>query len=209
MIKIVDYDAGNIASIANMLNRLGADSVIVSKPAELIAGDKVILPGVGAFDTGARNLTERGLRAAITELANAGTIQVLGICLGMQLLFDRSEEGVLPGLGLIGGSVARFRFESREFKVPHMGWNIVRPRRKSWLFGQDGSSEERFYFVHSYHAICNDQTDVAAETTYGYSFCCAVERGNVAGVQFHPEKSHRFGLSLLRRFVERTADAEE
>lgn len=209
MIKIIDYDAGNIASIANMLDRLGAQSEIVSKPAELRPGDKVILPGVGAFDTGARNLTERGLRGAITELASTGTIQVLGICLGMQLLFESSEEGVLPGLGLISGKVVRFRFDSSKLKVPHMGWNLVHPRKESWLFGEDRSSEQRFYFVHSYHAVCNHQADIAAEATHGYSFCCAVERGNIAGVQFHPEKSHRFGLSLLKRFVGRAVDAKE
>jgi len=201
MIVILDYGMGNIASVANMIYRIGGKVKLSSSPDDVRRADKLILPGVGAFDAGVRALAERELDSAVKEaVANRGAV-LLGICLGMQLLFESSEEGKLPGLGLVSGHVRRFQVEAQGLRVPHMGWNVVCPLHSSRLFNHEGE-EQRFYFVHSYHAVCRDAADVSAIAHYGYDFTCAVERGSVMGVQFHPEKSHRFGMALLNRFIE-------
>jgi glutamine amidotransferase len=202
MLLIVDYGMGNVSAIRNMLLRIGvADVVISSDPTRCATASKIILPGVGAFDAAVRNLDERGLRGPLVEAARQ-RVPILGICLGMQLLAEGSEEGVLPGLGLIPGLVKRFdpaAFSSRQ-RIPHMGWNDVKVARAHKLF--EGKGEElRFYFVHSYHFVCNSRADVIGETDYGYPFDSAVARANVAGVQFHPEKSHQFGKRLLANFA--------
>lgn len=200
MIVIVDYGMGNIASVENMIRKVGGEAKLSSSPAEVRSAAKLVLPGVGSFDPGMRALGERSLDAAVREAANAHGAYVLGICLGMQLLFDSSEEGSLPGLALVSGDVRRFRPAAPGLRVPHMGWNVARPTRATRLFSP-GAEESRYYFVHSFHARCAREEDVSAVTTYGYDFACAVERGNVMGVQFHPEKSHRFGMALFRRFI--------
>lgn len=201
MIAIVDYDMGNVASVANMLKRIGArDPVLTRDPDVLRRAEKVILPGVGAFDKGMRNLAEFGLLDVLNDAAMARRIPVLGICLGMQLLTHSSEEGDLPGLGLIDGRTVRFRFEAgSQLKVPHMGWNYVSPRRENALIVAEPRS--RFYFVHAYYVTCAEERDIIGTTQYGLEFACAVNRDNVFGVQFHPEKSHRYGMTLLERFV--------
>ncbi|UYN97237.1 MAG: imidazole glycerol phosphate synthase subunit HisH [Enhydrobacter sp.] len=206
MLLIVDYGMGNVSAIRNMLSRIGvADVVISGDPAQCATADKIILPGVGAFDAAVRNVEERGLRGPLVEAARQRRVPMLGICLGMQLLAEGSEEGGLPGLGLIAGVVKRFdsaAFASRQ-RVPHMGWNdvtVVRPHR---LFEGRGD-ELRFYFVHSYHFVCRDRGDVIGETDYGYRFDSAIAHDNVAGVQFHPEKSHQFGKRLLANFAKAT-----
>ena len=199
-IVIIDCGIGNTASVANMFRRVGHEVLVSADTEEVISADKLVLPGVGAFDHAMHQLDKLGLVAAIGEVVEKAT-PILGICLGMQLLFERSEEGQLSGLGLVPGYVKRFSFEEEKLKIPHMGWNVVHPARNSLLFTDD-EQELRFYHVHSYHAVCESQDDVTAVTHYGYDFTSAVERCNVMGVQFHPEKSHRFGMELIKKFTE-------
>jgi imidazole glycerol-phosphate synthase subunit HisH len=199
MIAIIDYRMGNVGSIANMLLHLGVEARITADPKELAAARGLILPGVGAFDRGMQNLTEAGLDRVLTEIVGGGK-PLLGICLGMQLLGRRSEEGERPGLGWLAAESRRFRLDDQGLRVPHMRWNTIAPTGESALCrGIDGQS--RFYFVHSYHVVCDDPRDVICETEYGVRFNACVQRGNLYGVQFHPEKSHRFGKQLLRNFV--------
>lgn len=202
MITIVDYGMGNVGSIANMLKRSGFDVRLSASAPEIEQAAKLILPGVGSFDTGMHNLNRLGLRALLDAKVKDGT-PVLGICLGMQLLFEGSEEGAQPGLGWLRGRCIRFRFEEREarLKIPHMGWNDVRATERSSLF-RDMEQDAGYYFVHSYHAECTDEADVLGWTTHGYDFPAAVRRGNVFGTQFHPEKSHKHGKRLLVSFAE-------
>jgi len=200
-VTIVDYGVGNVASIANMLRKGGFDSRLSSDPDEIAVADKVILPGVGAFDTAARKLRETGLREAVISRAEAG-VPVLGVCLGMQLLLDGSEEGVEAGLGLIPGRAHRFprEIDGETLRVPHMGWNTVHRRARPTVLA-DVADGDRFYFVHSYAVQPDDPADTVASTTHGISFAAVVNRDNVTGVQFHPEKSHRLGLRLLSEFA--------
>jgi glutamine amidotransferase len=202
MLQIVDYGMGNVSAIQNMLLRCGVSDVVISGDPEMVArAGKIILPGVGAFDAAVNNIEDRGLRAPLVEAASRG-VPILGICLGMQLLAESSEEGRQEGLGLIPGRVRRFNFEGIEARprVPHMGWNTVSVAQSNpLLYGGDGVF--RFYFVHSYHFVCDDFQNVIGETFYGYRFASAVSRENVAGVQFHPEKSHKYGKDLLSRFA--------
>ncbi len=202
MLLIVDYGMGNVNSIRNMLSRIGIGDVVISADAARVeAADRIILPGVGAFDAAVRNIEERGLRKPLVDVAGRG-IPLLGICLGMQLLAERSDEGSLSGLGLVPGVVKRF--DASAFKtparIPHMGWNSVSVTRPHSLFAGHGA-ELRFYFVHSFHFVCHDGADVIGESDHGYRFASAVSRSNIAGVQFHPEKSHQFGKNLLANFA--------
>jgi imidazole glycerol-phosphate synthase subunit HisH len=203
MIAIVDYGMGNLGSIANMLRFIGAPSIITSRPDEILGADRLILPGVGHFAAGMRALEERGLVPVLQEKVIGRGAPVLGICLGMQLLTRESEEGHVPGLGWIDGRTVRFRFGGGDARtrVPHMGWNAVRVLRGSALFPEGPATEARFYFVHSYYVECREPGAVLATTRYGEDFVSAVEKGNVMGAQFHPEKSHRFGMALLRGFA--------
>lgn len=203
MIIIIDYGMGNIGSILNMLKKIGAAARISSDPDEIRAAEKLILPGVGAFDTGMRQLNECGLIDLLNEKVLAKKTPVLGVCLGMHLLVQKSEEGILPGLGWIDGETVRFHFDrsQSELKIPHMGWNDITIQRSDPLLN-DLEEEARFYFVHSYHLQCHDSDDVTAVTHHGYEFPSVVRRGNIMGTQFHPEKSHRFGMQLYRNFVE-------
>jgi glutamine amidotransferase len=199
MIGIVDYDMGNLGSIKNMIKKIGGNSIITNNHQEIRNCSAVILPGVGSFDMGIRNLHKHGLFNLLLDIASEGNIPFLGICLGMQLLGNKSEEGVERGLGLIDADTIRFP-ENDFLKVPHMGWNFVKGIKQSYLL--DGFEEiPRFYFVHSYYVKCNKETDVLAKSTYGIDFHSAFERDNIYGVQFHPEKSHRFGMHLLNGFI--------
>ena len=191
---------GNVASVANMLKRLGASSVLTRDPQVLATAEKIILPGVGAFDKGMRNLTEFGVRRSLDEAALERRVPILGICLGMQLLTERSEEGNESGLGWIQAQTVRFRFPpSSQLKIPHMGWNYVKPVKPNPLISQ--AERSRFYFVHGYYVECAREADILATATYGQEFSCVIGRDNIFGVQFHPEKSHRFGMSLLEGFL--------
>jgi glutamine amidotransferase len=202
-IVIVDYGMGNLGSIANMIKKVGGTAKSSADPAEIGQARKLILPGVGAFDAGMTALRDRGLIDVLNRKALEEKVPVLGICLGMQLLSRKSEEGVLPGLGWIPADTRRFQFGGRQshLRIPHMGWNAVEPRKDAPLFGSpDGPW--RFYFVHSYHVCCSDPADVLSTTPYGSPFTSGVARGNILGVQFHPEKSHAFGMRLFRSFLE-------
>lgn len=192
----MDYRMGNLASVAKALETNGADSLISDDAVALEDCDLLVLPGVGNFSAGMRNLSELGLTSLVKQWADAGK-PMLGICLGMQLLFDISDEGDTAGLSVLPGSVVRL---PRNVKVPHMGWNILKSDPASNVFGAcDG---RRFYFVHSYVCIPEDESVIAARTSYGLEFASAVERRNIVGVQFHPEKSSGLGLELLGRFLE-------
>jgi len=202
MITIIDYKTGNLGSIQNILKRIGEESIITSDKDEISKATKLILPGVGAFDTGMKNLMELDLIDILNEKVLVEKTSVLGICLGMQLLSKGSEEGSLPGLGWINGETFRFNFiNTMEYKIPHMGWNFVQQHKESNLF-TDMFPESRFYFVHSYFFRANDMEDILTSTTYEIEFSSAVERGNILGVQFHPEKSHKFGMKLLKNFID-------
>lgn len=200
-VVIADYGVGNLGSLANIIKKVGGKSEICSDPDRIGAADKLILPGVGAFDHGMRCLDRSGLRQPLEQAALRRGVPVLGICLGMQLMLSRSEEGQLPGLGWIEGSVTRFQGGAGSPRVPHMGWNAARPVRDNPLL-PDGHAPQRFYFVHSYKAECARPQDVMAVTDYGVEFCSAFARDNIYGVQFHPEKSHLFGMDLFKRFLQ-------
>ena len=195
---------GNLASIQNMLKHIGVRATISGDAVDLESADKLILPGVGSFDNGTKNLNELGLVPVLNRRVREDLVPVLGICLGMQLFTRRSEEGTSAGLGWIAADTRRFALggESARLKVPHMGWNAVAVNKESVLF-REIHEEPRFYFVHSYHLVCDDEEDVLCRTHHGYDFASAVERGNVYGVQFHPEKSHKFGMKLLENFARR------
>lgn len=197
---VVDSGIGNLASVANMIRKIGGEAKISSSPEEIRLAKKLVLPGVGSFDVGINLLKERSLDLAIKAAVKENGSLLLGICLGMQLLFESSEEGNQQGLGLLQGHVRRFQLRDQNLRVPHMGWNIVKPKPGASLFNTD--EERRFYFVHSYHVDCANAEDVSAVTRYGYDFPSSVERGNVMGVQFHPEKSHRFGMDLFKRYFD-------
>jgi len=202
MITIIDYKTGNLGSIQNILKRIGEESVITSDKKEIARATKLILPGVGAFDTGMSNLSGLDLIDVLNEKVRVEKVPVLGICLGMQLLSKGSEEGSLPGLGWIDAESIRFRFEnSLEYKIPHMGWNFIKQHKTARLF-DNMYTDPRFYFVHSYFLRVHDTEDILTSTTYEIEFTSAVERGNILGVQFHPEKSHKFGIKLLKNFVD-------
>ena len=200
MITIVDSGIANVRSVANMLRRLNIDAQISGAPDVVESASKIILPGVGSFDAGMRALRERGL-VDVLHRARAQNTPILGICLGMQLLARRSTEGTECGLGWLDADCVRFSFDGRagDLKVPHMGWNSLAREQPSHLLDAL-PADARFYFVHSYHIRCHDQSDVIGTATHGYPFAAAVRRGNVYGVQFHPEKSHRFGMALLTQF---------
>lgn len=200
MIAIVDYGLGNLGSIANMLKVIGEKSVITSSREVITSSDGIILPGVGAFDAGVRNLHETGLYDTIRQSAESGQ-PILGICLGMQLLGRKSEEGELEGLELIPFDCVRFKVNESRLKIPHMGWDMVNISQRTPLT-KNLENNQRYYFVHSYHAICDDQKSVLMTCDYGYEFAAAVIKDNVMGVQFHPEKSHDFGMALLKNYVE-------
>jgi glutamine amidotransferase len=202
MITIVDYGMGNLGSIRNMLKKIGCESQVTADVSLIEAADKLLLPGVGAFDAGMDNLTRSGLIPLLNHRVIDDHVPVLGICLGMQLMAQRSEEGDRTGLGWIDAEVVRFRPGDTSLKVPHMGWNLVR-RVRGGALTDDLPEESRFYFVHSYLVRCRNADDVLLSTHYGVDFHSAFQRGNVWGVQFHPEKSHRFGMQLLRNFAER------
>jgi glutamine amidotransferase len=203
MIHIVDYGLGNVQAFLTMFKRLGLKATRAKTAADLTGARKIILPGVGAFDHAIQLLDESGMRPVLETLVMKDKVPVLGICVGMQILATSSEEGHSLGLGWVPGKVCSFRSNERSasLPLPHMGWNDVQPKVGSALFA-GLESDSRFYFLHSYYFDCVEPSHVAAVTSYGLDFSCAVSAANVYGVQFHPEKSHNFGAQLLKNFAE-------
>lgn len=199
---IVDYGMGNLQSVWRKLRRLGVEAKVSADIMEILKADKLILPGVGHFGKAMANLQDRGLLDVLHEAVLVKKKPILGICLGMQLMASRSEEGDCAGLGWLDAQVVRFRVEDTlRYRVPHMGWNTVLPSRSNPLMA-DLDTEAAFYFVHAYHMQCNQEADVLGITHYGYPFVSLVNRDHIFGVQFHPEKSHREGEILLKNFIQ-------
>lgn len=200
MIAVIDYGAGNLKSVKNALDHLGAANMRASTAKEILLADAVILPGVGEFGTAMAELERRGIKEAVIEAAGSGR-PLLGICLGMQLLFEAGEESPgAKGLGILPGRVPRFPAEMG-LKIPHMGWNSVMPLKENRLL--DGLPKGSYmYFVHSFYVKAAERSDVSAISEYGLIFDAAVERGNIFGCQFHPEKSGAAGLVILKNFIE-------
>lgn len=201
MIAIVDYGSGNVAAIADIFKRLKVPHAVTSDHVELRSADRYVLPGVGAFDTSMRTLRNSGLVEVLNDEVHGRGKKILGVCVGMQILGDSSDEGVLPGLGWIPGQVRRIDATTLHScpKLPHMGWNSIRLSQNLPLF-DDVDCERGFYFLHSYYFHAVDQSNVIATVTYGKDLPCVVVRGNVFGLQFHPEKSHTNGLTVFRNF---------
>ena len=197
---IVDHGVGNLASVLNMLKKAGAEAGLASDPKIVAKAEKIILPGVGAFDAAMAEIRRSNLDAALDHAVRIRGVPVLGICLGMQLLTRGSAEGTMAGLGWINASTIKFdvAMMGESLPIPHMGWNKVLPRGPDSILPKD--EELRFYFANSYHVVCEDAADVIGVSHYGYDFPSVVKSHNIFGAQFHPEKSHRFGLEVLRRF---------
>jgi glutamine amidotransferase len=198
MITIIDYGLGNLTSVKNMLKKLGIDSVITDSRENIEKAQKMILPGVGAFDNGMKLIKQKSLIDVLNEKVLVEKIPILGICLGMQLLTKGSEEGVEKGLGWIDAQTVKFNFANNNLKIPHMGWDYIQVKKQNPLI--DINARHRFYFVHSYHVKCNDVNDVVANCNYGSEFTCMLNHENIYGAQFHPEKSLKFGMELLQNF---------
>lgn len=203
MITIIDYGLGNVLAFVNVYSRLNIPVSVAKTADDLIHATKLILPGVGSFDHAMQQLDRSGMRQSIEQLVLQQGMPVLGICVGMQMLANASDEGESPGLGWVEGKVRKFDVTEmpRGTNLPHMGWNDVKPLVDGGLF-KGMEQDARFYFLHSYYYECFQQKNILAVTDYGGQFSCAVRRDNVYGVQFHPEKSHHFGSQLLKNFAE-------
>lgn len=205
MIHVIDYGLGNVQAFLNLYSRLGYDVVRANTTKDLAGASRLILPGVGAFDYAMKLLNDSGMRPTLERLVVEDRVPILGVCVGMQMLANSSEEGTLNGLGLISAKVRVLPLgeESQSIVLPHMGWNDCAPKLGHELFiGIENNP--RFYFLHSYYFECEATADIVATTDYGLSFCSATSHNNIYGVQFHPEKSHDFGVQLLKNFAEIT-----
>jgi glutamine amidotransferase len=202
VIRVVDYGLGNVQAFLTLYKRLGIEAAAARTVPELANADHIILPGVGAFDHAMDLLTASGMKDQLATMVKQG-IPVLGVCVGMQILAAASDEGQGPGLSWVPGKVRSFKSNPKaaHLPLPHMGWNDVRPSGNSPLFASL-QVDARFYFLHSYYFECEDPAHVAATAHYGARYACAVSAGHVHGVQFHPEKSHHFGMQLLKNFAE-------
>jgi glutamine amidotransferase len=203
MIIVIDYGAGNIGSVINMLRRLGADAQSSSSPTVINQATKLILPGVGSFDYGMSKLIESGVIDTLNRKVLVDKTPILGICLGVQLMTKGSEEGIMPGLGWFNAKTVKFdlKDEDARLKIPHMGWNDTFLKKESKYFNND-DEEYRYYYVHSYHLLAEDKSDILTTAKYGYEFVSGLEKDNITGLQFHPEKSHKFGMRILKNFIE-------
>jgi glutamine amidotransferase len=200
IIVIIDYGMGNIRSISNKIQRSGYEALVTYETDIIKNADKLILPGVGNFYNGMQRLKERNIIEILNKKVLEEKIAILGICLGMQLFSNFSEEGNSEGLGWIDAETIKFRLSDIRYKVPHMGWNSVVKKKESELF-KDISDNCYYYFVHSYHVKCNNKEDILATSTYGYEFVSAIQKGNIFGTQFHPEKSHMWGETMMNNFL--------
>jgi imidazole glycerol-phosphate synthase subunit HisH len=204
MIGVIEYGVANLGSILNMLRKIGVECCAISTPEDIHKADKLILPGVGAFDYGMSALQQRQMIEPLKHKVLEDKVPILGICLGMQMLCDGSEEGELPGLCMINAFSRRFNFtetNTEALKVPHMGWNTLTFNEEGAMFNEL-DDKSRFYFVHSYHVVCQSTDDILATAHYGGDFVAMFNRDNIYGAQFHPEKSHRFGMQLLKNFTD-------
>ncbi|MBD2792784.1 imidazole glycerol phosphate synthase subunit HisH [Xenorhabdus szentirmaii] len=203
LITIIDYGMGNSCSIQNILKKIGYSSIITSDLNIISNSDFIILPGVGSFDYGMKNLSESGIATLLNRKVLQEKTPFLGICLGMQLLFDSSEEGVSSGLGWLEGHVRKFdNKKNKNLKIPHMGWNNINVICESNLFQKNTDNPDRFYFVHSYYVECANNENIYTTTNYIHEFTSSVKKENIYGVQFHPEKSHKFGLYFFKKLIE-------
>ncbi len=200
MIVIVNYGLGNLGSIKNMFKKIGAECLITSDYKEILNADRLILPGVGNFGKGMYELENKGIKDLLNQRVLIDKIPILGICLGMQLMTDESEEFDVKGLGWIQSKTLKYQFDDVSMKVPHMGWNSVNVINENKLI-EKSDEEIRYYFVHSYYVKVSDERHSIAKTNYGISFDSAFNKDNIYGVQFHPEKSHKYGMNLLRNFL--------
>jgi imidazole glycerol-phosphate synthase subunit HisH len=202
MMCVVDYGVGNIQALLNLFNRLGIETKRACKGKDFDNATHLILPGVGHFDHAIQKFNESGIKEPLQNLVLGSKIPLLGVCVGMQMLADRSDEGNLPGLGWIPGRVKEFtkNSESSKLPLPHMGWNVLRPKKNNLLFSGLDSNFLQFYFLHSYYFDTKEKEDILATTHYGFDFASVVSRQNIYGVQFHPEKSHKWGEQLLKNF---------
>ena len=204
MIRIIDYGVGNIQAFLTLFKRQGITASRATTPEELQDATRLILPGVGHFDHAMQRLNDSGLRPELERLVQKESIPIIGICVGMQMLSDGSDEGILPGLGWIPGRVRSLAENSSvpELPMPHMGWNILSTKPTSGLFKSGFDDEPQFYFLHSFYFDADDNNDVAASAFYGLDFDAVVSRGHIHGIQCHPEKSHHWGAQLLKNFAE-------
>jgi glutamine amidotransferase len=201
MIHVIDYGAGNLGSILNMIKRIGGHATLVSRSRDLVNATKIILPGVGHFDYGMRQLNKSGMVDLLHEKVLYEKVPILGICLGAQMMCKGSEEGSLAGLSWFDAEVNKFNFENSEnLRVPHMGWSYVKQMKKSDL-SEDLPEDSRFYFVHSYHMVANEERDILFKTNYGYDFASGLQNENRFACQFHPEKSHKYGIKMFKNFA--------
>lgn len=202
MVVVIDYGMGNLGSIVNTFRRLDTAISITSDPRAIKDADKIILPGVGSFSKGIENLKKLNLIPVLEECVLEDKVPFLGICLGMQLLTEKSEEGAVEGLGWVNAETVRFRpvLQMPHFKIPHMGWNALSAKEGASLL-EGVTSDDRFYFVHSYHVSKASDDNVIATTTYGYDFPSVIQKHNIFGIQCHPERSHKSGLKVLKNFM--------
>ena len=200
MIAILDYGIGNLKSIYNMFKKVGIESIITSDIEMVKKADKYLLPGVGSFDHGINNLINASFFQALEREILENKKPILGICLGMQLFTNSSEEGKEKGLGWIDAQTIKFELDDKSLSIPHMGWNKTIPTDTSNIF--KNLEVNRFYFVHSYHVVCNNDKNILATANYDKTFTCSIYKDNIYGVQFHPEKSHKFGTQLFKNFGE-------
>ena len=207
IVSVVDCEIGNVGSVCNIVRKVGFEVEVITSPDQLKSTAVLILPGVGAFDNAITNLEDGGWINSLRKYAMVDKKPILGICLGMQLFTRGSQEGVKKGLCFIEADTVRFSVEKMSMmqRIPHMGWNLAAVQKENTLFDPD-EQEERFYFVHSYHVECDNEEDVLTTTNYGYEFVSSFQKGNIVGVQFHPEKSHHFGYEFFKRYLEDCAE---
>jgi len=200
MIIIIDYGMGNLRSVQKAFERIGIPARISSEADEILNAEKLVLPGVGHFECGMKNLRTKGLFDLLNKVVLNNKIPIIGICLGMQLMTEFSEEGNCEGFGWIKARTQKFLFQNKELKIPHMGWNNLLIKNSDSIF-KNITSDNFFYFVHSYYVTCENEVDILAETNYSNNFVSSLNKDNIYGCQFHPEKSHDNGLKILKNFA--------